>query len=257
MFSKIISKVCLTVAVLAILAAAQEQVRAEIFNFNDEYYLSSGTALSTVFPGATGNSSGGIYQETNTTTPIVTKLAGVTSSIPGEYVQNTATNATQFLSLTGWGQSLNNKQQVASVYNLTNPFNGTVLYFQYRVGTTSGSGAGGTLTPFTFNSFDLRGSSPTANLNFTLQGYLGGNLVDSAILNVTGNTFSTFTESWPNIDTVEIVSTTSLPVNWGSGTLYMDNVKINDPKDVPEPSTLALACIGAIGMIVFARRRGA
>ena len=255
-----ISKLCLTISVLVIIAAAQQQVRAEIFNFDDEYYVGSShsSTYQSIFGTTVGYGTAGIYQETRTPAGggvIVNKLS-TGSSVPGEYVENTTVNATQYLSLTGWGQSLNNGQQVVNVYNVGNPTNGPI-YLQYRVGTTSGSGAGGTLTPFTFNSFDLRGSSTSANLSFTLEGFLGGNLVDSAILTVTGNTFSTFTENWQNIDTVEIVSTTSLPVNWGSGTLYMDNVKIDDPKTVPEPSTLALMCIGAIGILVFARRRRA
>jgi len=56
---------------------------------------------------------------------------------------------------------------VGAVFNLNNPINGTVEYFQYTVG--------GVGTPFTFKSFDLRGNTVGANLNFTLQGYLGGN----------------------------------------------------------------------------------
>ena len=140
-------------------------------------------------------------------------------------MENTGLN--QFLSLGGWGQSLNYGQQVASVYNLTNPLNGNVLYFQYKVG--------GATTPFNFTGFDLRGSSPSANLSFTLRGYLGGVLVDSDVLTVTGNAFSTFTENWQDVDTVAIVSTASLPVNWGNGTLYMDNDRIN----YPAPSIVA------------------
>jgi hypothetical protein len=93
----------------------------------------------------------------------------------------------------------------------------------------------GTTTAFDFNSFDLRGSTTSANLSFTLQAFLGGNLVDSAVLNVVGNTFSTYTENWTNVDTVVIASTAGLPVNWGSGTLYMDNVVINNTIAAPAP----------------------
>jgi hypothetical protein len=241
--------------IAAVMAIWSAPVQATTFNFNDMYYVSSLTTFHSIFGAATtGYGTAGIYQETNTTTPTVTKLSNG-SGVPGEYVENTTTNATQFLSLNGWSQSLNNGQQVASVYNLGNPTNGAI-YFQYRVGTTSGSAAGGTLTPFTFNGFDLRGATANANLSFTLEGFLGGNLVDSAILNVTGNSFQTFTENWLNVDTVEIVSTGTLPVNWGSGTLYMDNVKINDSfSAVPVPPSAMLLGTGLLGLVGLGWRR--
>ncbi len=63
--------------------------------------------------------------------------------------------------------------------------------------------------------------------------------------------FQTFTENWNHIDAVEIASTSSLPVNWGSGTLYMDNVVINGPTtvpQVPELSTWAMMLTGFAGL---------
>ena len=132
------------------------------------------------------------------------------------------------------------------MYNLQNPINGSNTYFRYTVG--------GATTAFTFNSFDLRGSTPTANLNFTVHGYLGGVLADTAILNVTGNTFATFTENWANVDTVEIDSTSSLPVNWGSGTLYMDNVVLNNVV-TPEPATTALVGTVLVALGILIRKR--
>jgi hypothetical protein len=241
----------LTVAIAAVVAAAGGQLWADnTFTFSDEYYVNSLTTFHTIFGATTtGYGTAGIYQLTNTSTPTVTKLSNG-SGVPGEYVQNTTPNANQELALFGWSQSLNNGQQVASVYNLLNPTNGSVVYFRYTVG--------GATTPFTFNSFDLRGSAANANLSFTLQGYLAGNLVDSAILNVTGNTFSTFNENWTNVDTVMISSTSALPVNWGSGTLYMDNVHINGPVPVPEPSAVVgFAGLGVMGLAGLWRWRRA
>jgi len=204
------------------------QTKATTFTFDDEYYIGTGksSTYSSIFGTTAGYGTAGIYQQTQDAAHggvIVTKLSNG-SSVPGEYVQDTSLG--QELALFGWSQSLNNGQQVGSVYNLNNPINGTNTYFRYTVG--------GATTPFTFNGFDLRGSFSTINLSFTLQGYLGGALVDSDVLNVTGNTFSTFTENWLNVDTIEIVSTAGLPVNWGSGTLYMDNVEINDRVGVPD-----------------------
>jgi hypothetical protein len=56
-----------------------------------------------------------------------------------------------------------------------------------------------------------------------------------------------------NIDTVVIASTAGLPVNWGSGTLYMDNVVINNSVAVPARAVgaglpgLIAACGGFLG----------
>jgi hypothetical protein len=219
--------------------------RATTFTFGDEYFLKGGTPFSSVFSGATGKSAHGIYQQTNTTLHTITYI-GDGSDVPGEYVQNTAQNASQELALFGWGQSFNEGQPVDSVYNTKNPLNGTVEYFRYTVGNVT--------TPFNFNGFDLRGSSPGANLSFTLEGWLGGVMVDSAVLHVTGNTLQTYTENWANVDTIEIMSTAALPVNWDSGTLYMDNVEINDAIAVPEPVSIALLGTGLVGIGVARRR---
>lgn len=220
----------LTIA--AALAIWSAPVQATTFTFDDMYYVNNLTTFQSIFGATTtGYGTAGIYQETNTTTPTVTKLSNG-SGVPGEYVQDTTPNANLELALFGWSQSLDDGQQVANVYNLTNPYNGTVLYFRYKVG--------GTTTPFTFNSFDLKGSSPSANLSFTLEGFLGGVQKHSTILTVTGNTLHTFRLNWQNIDTVEIVSTASLPVNWGSGTLYMDNVVINNPVHIAPTGMLLL-----------------
>jgi len=227
----------LAIAMLTMFGAALP-ARADIFSFSDMYYVDSLTTFHSLFGASTtGYGTPGIYQETNTTTPIVTKLSNG-SSVPGEYVENTTPNANDELALFGWTQSLNNGQQVADVYNLTDPSTGSVLYFRYTVG--------GATTPFTFNSFDLSGATASANLSFTLLGFLGGTQVDSAALTVTGNTFTTFTENWANVDTVEIVSTAS----YTSGALYMDNVTINNTVPTPEPTSIALlvTMLGALSV---------
>jgi hypothetical protein len=237
---------------LAAIAIVAVPAQADIFNFNDEYYINSAATFAAIFPGCTGPcySSSGVYQQTQDDLHggvLITRLSNG-SSVPGEYLENTTPNRLDELQLFGWSQSLNNGQQVASLYNLANPLNGAVLYLKYA--------AGGVNTPFTFNSFDLRGSTVNANLNFTLEGLLGGVLVDSATLNVIGGTFVTFTENWTDIDTLEIASTASLPVNWGSGTLYLDNVVLNDAvtSAVPEPVSVALLGIVLIGFAGITRR---
>jgi hypothetical protein len=234
----------LTSCGLAALAATAWCVpaRATVLTFNDEYYLKAGAAYSSVFAGATGNaSSNGVYQETATgSPPTITRLS--TSGVPGEYIQNTSNE----LLLFGWSQSLNYGQQVANVYNLTNPTNGSVLYLQYKVG--------GSTTPFNFNSIDLHSNG---NLQFTLEGLdASSKVLDSAVVNVTGNvtnTYATDTFNWAGVTTVEIVSTAGLPVNWGSGVLYIDNVRINDPIATMEPASLLLLVTGLLGIVAVRR----
>ena len=238
--------------VLGLAAAAYwcASAQATTFTFNDEYYISSLTRFHSVFGNSTnGYTSPGIYQLTNSATPIVTRI-GNGSSVPLEYVEDTSPNANQALKLFGWTQSLNNGQQVASVYNSQNP-SVALTYFQFAVG--------GVNMPFTFNAFDLRGSTAAANLSFTLQGFLGSTLVNSTVLNVTGNGLATFTENWINVDRVQIQSTASLPVNWSSGVLYMDNVQINEPvgstsSAAPEPATLMLLGSSLAGLGALKRK---
>jgi hypothetical protein len=258
-------RIAFVAALVGTLAVPAQRAVATLVNFQNEYYVSSSSEFTSLFgtPSSGSYGTAGIYQETQTTpgSVIVTKLA--TSGAPGEFVQNTAPtapNASQGLQLFGWGGSYNNGTPLANnVYNSGNPFNGTVLYMQYKTGVTGGLFGNGTTTAFTFNDIAFRGATTGANLTFTLEGYLGGVLKDSAVLTVTGNTFSTFTENWQNVDTVEIMSTTQNSVNWGSGTLYLGAVDFNNPVPVPEASTmiagaLLLLPFGASTIRLFANR---
>jgi hypothetical protein len=121
-------RVILAAVSLGVVLGLAEQACAVIYNFDDEYYISSSSMFTTRFgaPGTGAYSSAGIYQLTKSTSPTIVTRLGSATAIPGEYEQNTTPNANNFLALTGWGQSLNNGNQVASVYNLNNPINGTV-----------------------------------------------------------------------------------------------------------------------------------
>ncbi len=196
---------------------------------------------------------------TDPSTQIVKVGGPVDGAIGGEFELAGSPGSSKFtnnfLALTGWAQSLDVTQQAASVYNLTDPLNGSVLYFQYRTGQTAVTT--GTTTPFKFVSFDLHGAT-AAELQFTVEGLLGGVVEDSTVITLASATFETFTENWNNIDTVEIVSTTGVPVNWGSGTLYMDNIVIDAQTTGPavrEMSTWAMILTGFTGLGFAGRHR--
>ena len=80
-------------------------------------------------------------------------------------------------------------------------------------------------------------------------------MVDSAVLHVTGNTLTTLAENWTNVDTIMIASTAGLPVNWGSGTLYMDNVTVNNAVPTTIPPSALLLGTGMLGMVCLGFRR--
>ncbi len=114
------------------------------------FYIYQGNGLPIPATGATNSST-------------IVKVGGpVDGAIGGEFElagnPGSSTFTNNFLALTGWAQSLNVGQQVGSVFNLTDPINGSILYFQYRTGETAVST--GTTTPFDFISFDLRGATP-------------------------------------------------------------------------------------------------
>jgi hypothetical protein len=267
--TKTMRRFALAAAVLAILTVAQQQIRASLtpytFTFDDEYYIAATTRPTTsvaqwnqaVF-GVSQGGSASIYQATATTgtsasdishlaTTTVTSLNSSGSGVPGEFVENTTHNASEALSLNGFHQSLNSGQQVADVFSLTGH-----PYFQYLTplsGSTSIAyitpGSGGTVTPFTFNSFDLLGSGTV-----TVTGVdSSGHQVGSAQLALTSN-FQTFIENWQNVITVSF-----------SEDVTMDNVKLNYAvAAVPEPSTviagaLLLLPFGASSIRVLRKRR--
>uniref|UniRef100_I2PWE6 PEP-CTERM putative exosortase interaction domain-containing protein n=1 Tax=Desulfovibrio sp. U5L TaxID=596152 RepID=I2PWE6_9BACT len=242
-----LTKFGFTLILAATLFSWSAPAMATTFTFSDEYFLGQNKNYDPPFTGVTGKtpntSHGYFWQETDTVNKTMTQM-GYTS-LAGEYVVNT----NQELALFGWSATTASASTPAtSVFNLNNPINGNNTYFQYTVG--------GTKTPFLFNGFDLAGGFSGTNLTFTLEGFLGGNMVDSAILTVTGNTFNTYTLNWQNVDTVEIVSTASLPLNWGSNAIVMDNVEINDPvtAPTPEPASLLLMGLGIAGAAAARRR---
>jgi hypothetical protein len=231
-------------AIAAALAVWSAPAQAITFGFDDMYYLSSGKAFSSVFPGATGTtSSAGVYQETQDAAHggiIITKLS--TSGVPGEFVQNTSLS--NGLYLIGWTQSLNSGQQVDNVFNI----NSTNPYFQYKTGDTGGFLSTGTTTAFTFNSFQLKGGGTYTFVGEDQNGHQIG--TDTRTVTLTSS-FQTFTENWQNVYTIYFTVSPG-----GSAGLYMDSVEINDPVPaVPIPPTALLLGTGLLGLVVLRPRR--
>ncbi|MDR3556535.1 MAG: PEP-CTERM sorting domain-containing protein [Syntrophobacteraceae bacterium] len=241
---KSLAKFGMALAVAAAVVIWCAPAQAVTFGFDDIWYLSSGTAFSSVVTGASGSaSSTGYWQETQTASGggiAFTRLSNG-SGVPGEFVQNTSNGSG--LSLTGWTQSSSNKQLVDYVFNV----NSTNGYFRYTTGDTGGYLTTGTPTSFTFNSFQLKGGGTYTfvgdNQNFQpIAGY-------SATVTLNGN-WQTFTENWTNVYQIYFTS-------WpgGSNGIEMDEVHINDP--IPEPSTLLLFGGGLVGLAGWRLRKRA
>ncbi len=64
--------------------------------------------------------------------------------------------------------------------------------------------------------------------------------------------YQTYNFNWTGVTRVHLAVSGSI---LGSNQVYIDNLHCT--KQAPEPSTLAMACIGAVGMIVFTRQRRA
>ena len=192
-----------------------------LFNFNDIYYLTSGTAYSTVYPGATGNASANSwYQQTQDAAHggiIITKLSN-SSFLSGEFIQNTSLHNDIYLADGRWmtGNAGNNGAQAAYMstgysQGLQNP---GIMY--YTNNTTGFLGTNGIRTNFTMSSFDLKGSGSVTFVGYDANGVaIPG---DTFTTNLT-STFQTYTLNWANVNSVQCTA----------GSFSMDNLVINAP----------------------------
>ncbi len=114
---------------------------------------------------------------------------------------------------------------------------------------TDGGGA------FTFNSVDL-GQATDNGFGYTLNGFLGGNLVftESGTASPGHNNFGTYSSSVADsaldIDTLNI----SLDTTGNDGNV--DNINVSASTAAPEPGTFALLAAG-FGLVTLARKRRA
>ncbi|HME42972.1 MAG TPA: hypothetical protein VKF36_07810 [Syntrophorhabdales bacterium] len=240
--------------------------QATIFNFSDEYYVSSQAEFNTLFgTGTTGYSTAGIYQEVNTTGPTVYQLSAATgfSAIPGEFVQNTNTG----IVLTNWYAQRSFFTNGEAVMTQARFTGGTSPYLvnnypgaetiQYKTGITSQTMSNGTAAAFDLNSIDLRTISGATG--YTITGLLGGVVKDTAVMatnglqnGVNGSGYiygATVTFNWTDIDTVSFTAINP------AGTLEIDNININTtPTVVPVPPSLLLLGSGLVGLVGIRRR---
>lgn len=108
---------------------------------------------------------------------------------------------------------------------------------------------------FTFNSGYFT-AAWNNGLTITVDGYLGGNLVDttSFVVNTTGPTLETF--NW-TVDTLDFTSSGGTNAGYhGAGTQFaLDNLTINEVAPVPEPAAvLLLATLLSIALLPMIRK---
>ncbi len=250
---------------LAVVALGAVSAQATTYDLTNEYWLKAGA----IFPGTTLTAgTQGVYEETTTgASPVITKLTTTSygngfhfsTPVPGEFTPNDGGSA---LVLNGWGASqyingtptsmqINTgtvNENVTGVHNVVN--NPT---FQYFTGATVNAATGvisGTSTAFNLNSLALE-ASPSVATGFTLEGLLGGNVVDQLGLSVNGNNpWVTVSPGWTNIDEVELLGVQS------SFPMEMANINITPyVAPVPEPTSLTMFGSGLLALAGMAKRK--
>lgn len=253
------------------------------YGFGDEYWIKSGTAFSTAFPGATGTAAAsGVYQETATGgSPVITELLATSFStgshtvpISGEFTQNDGGSA---LVINGWSSLLFNATTTPSYKIGAVQSNPAAISLQYLTGATVNTSTGafsGTVSAFNLDSINLYTAAYGTATSYIVEGLLGdvveyseqicNNGPQYAVGPVNGscgpyNPTATVPFNWSDIDTVEFgymsggVFHTGWPTN---GTLDMTNIAIDtNLAPVPEPISIALLGVGLLGIGLIRHRR--
>lgn len=257
--------VALAAALLAIVAVAGQQARAQVdpgdptFTFDDVWgfsYVNTRVGGFTLaqWQTAFGNNtyannayntyktSSGWYQETALPSApggeVITQVFPIDSgAVPGEFVQNSSQSQSLYLQNVWHTPSTlpnGGSVQLASVSTYNSA--GNTPYFEYHTAIPAGQGLGaGNVTAFSLTSLGLKNAA-----SFTLTGFLNGNQVASMVVpaNSTLTTVYPTGPGWSNIDRV-----TFQPY----AAVTMEDVQIGGIA-VPEPTTLIA---GALLLLPF------
>jgi hypothetical protein len=192
---------------------------------------------------------GTFWSGLNGTNPTPTYIARFSSIFATEFIQNDPnhppvqfTEGQDRLSLGGWtsaGGTTNGNLVDYAVGGLNSSFN----FYGYDPLNPFNAGI---VTPFIFNSFDLKGT-PGQTETFEALASDGTTVLFTGAYTFSDNSWHTVTENWSGVTTIEFTS---------SGTVDMDNVRINEAvAAVPEPATMLLLGSGLIGLAGFARKK--
>ena len=239
--------------------------QAITYDFSVVYDINTLAQFNSAFPGATGFTTAGLYEETNTATKTVVQVGSGASSAPitlnTVFAQNSSPS--NQLAFTSFGT---NPSAIFPGSPLSNapgvvPPAPTWQYVQTTSTTTASfvDKVGGVATPFSLDSIGLANpQSSNGSFSVTIEGFLGGSLVASQTFNPTavggnGNTgvpasVQIFTLTAPGFGDVDKIEVLPLGANVNVNDITTDAAAVPDGG-----STLVLLGMGC-GIMVLVRR---